>query len=408
MENTIVLTMKEQKRLEIIERVLRGEVDMGKAAMVLGLSERQVYRVKAKIRSEGVKGVIHGNRGRSPRRKLGEAIVRRVVALARGKYRGFNDHHFTEKLQDEGMKVSREKVRRILRAEGIFSPRRRRPPKHRRRRERRASEGLMLQVDGSPHDWLEGRGPRLTLLGAIDDATSHVPAALFALQESSWGYLRLFLTAFRNKGLPHSLYADRHSIFITEREPTMEEELRGEQPKTQVARALEELGITLISAYSPQAKGRIERLWGTFQDRLTSELRLAKAKTLTEAQQVLEGFLPIYNRRFGKVPQSPAAWRSVESKQLERTLCFKYRRTVSNDNTVPFHGLTLELPKLSTHRSWAHKRVDIHVLLDHSVEVFYQNERIAQFDSTTMLSKGLSRKNGRWTAQTLGPHPISP
>lgn len=148
------------------------------------------------------------------------------------------------------------------------------------------------------------------MIGAIDDATSKVPKAFFEQNETSFAYFRLFSSVFKQKGLPQSVYADRHSIFWTEREPTTEEQLAGNQPRTQVGRALEELGVTLIPAGSPQAKGRIERLWGTFQDRLVSELRLAGAKTKEQAQAVLERLLPHYNRKFAKAAaQAKPAWR---------------------------------------------------------------------------------------------------
>src|SRR5574342_139684 len=174
------LTMKEEKRLEIIQRVFRGKLTVVRAAMVLGVSERQCYRIKARVVRGGPSGVVHGNRGRPSRYKVKEKTQRRIVELARGKYRGFNDHHLTEKLvEGEGIKACREKVRQILRAKGIASPRKRRPNKHRSRRERRAAEGMMLQVDGSPHDGLEGRGPTLCLIGAIDDATGKAMGAMF-------------------------------------------------------------------------------------------------------------------------------------------------------------------------------------------------------------------------------------
>ena len=367
--DTIALTMKEQQRVAVIERVFRRELTMAEAAMVLGVSERQSYRLKARIRKEGVRGVIHGNRGRSSPRKLPLKTHRRIVALARGTYRGFNDHHLTEKLADvEGIHVSRETVRQLLRREGLASPRKRRPPRHRARRELRAAEGMLLQVDGSPHDWLEGRGPMLTLVGAIDDATAQVPAAHFVDHETTWAYLELFWRIFRHNGLPQAIYADRHSIFWTVRDPTLEEQLAGRRPRTQVGRALDELGITLIPAHSPQAKGRVERLWGTFQDRLVSELRLAGATTPAEAQVVLARFLPQYNRRFAKAAADAGpAWRAVDRTRLVHTLCFKYRRVVAKDNTVAFHRVVLPLPKRSPFVSWAHKTVDVHVLLDGSV-----------------------------------------
>src|SRR5437899_2214091 len=345
METTIALTMKEQKRVEIIQRVFRRELRMAEAALVLGVTERNAYRVKARIRKEGVRGVVHGNRGRLCSWKLSQKNETKIVELARGKYRGFNDHHLTEKLvEEQEIEISREKVRRILRSHGIASPRKRRPAKHCSRRQSRETEGMMLQLDGSPHDWLQGRGPSLCLIGAIDDATSKVPAAFFEQAETSWAYLHLFSEIFSQEGLCHSAYADRHSIFWTDREPTVEEQLSGKRPKTQVGRALEELGITLIPAGSPQAKGRIERLWGTFQDRLVSELRLVGAKSKAEAQAVLDHFLPQYNRSFSKPALvAKPAWRKVEHKQLEQSLCFKYQRVVAKDNTVGFCGLVLAL-----------------------------------------------------------------
>src|ERR1700675_2679059 len=410
MENTLVLTMKEQGRVEVIERVFRREMTMAEAALVLGVTERQSYRIKAKIREEGGRGVLHGNRGRPCRWKVSEKTERKVIELARGKYRGFNDHHLTEKLeQEEGIKLSREKVRRLLRAKGISSPRERRAPKHRSRRVRREAEGMMLQIDGSPHDWLEGRGPRLCLIGGIDDATSKAPAAFFEEHETSAAYFRLFLEIGRTQGLPISAYADCHSIFWTEQEPTIEEELSDKHPKTQVGRALEELGVTLIPAGSPQAKGRIERLWGTFQDRLVSELRLAGAKNKEEAQAVLEKFLPQYNRRFSKPPvKALLAWQKVETKRLEQSLCFKYQRAVAKDNTVQFSGAVFQITKPSPCRSYANKKVQVHVLLDGSVELFYQGERIARFDSKTTRTIGLYRTNGRWEVSRYGPDTTQP
>ena len=399
------LTMKEEKRLEIIHRVFRGKLTVVRAAMVLGVSERQCYRIKARVVKGGGAGVVHGNRGRPSRRKVKEETERRIVELAKGKYRGFNDHHLTEKLkEEERIELSREKVRRILRSQGICSPRKKRAPKHRSRRERREAEGMMLQVDGSPHDWLEGRGARLCLIGAIDDASGKVPKAFFEQAESSWAYFGLFCEIFKQHGLPHSVYADRHSVFWTDREPTVEEQLENKRPTTEVGRGLQELGITLIPAGSPQAKGRIERLWGTFQDRLVSELRLAGAKTKAQAQTVLERYLPEHNRKFAKpAAQSQPAWRKASSDQIERALCFKQPRTVAKDNTVSFEGTVFQIPKVSPHRSYANKRIDVHVLLDGAVEFFYQKQKIAGFDSKTAHAQGLYRTIGKREGFRYGP-----
>ena len=399
------LTMKEEKRLEIIQRVLRGELTMGKASLVLGVSERQCYRIKARVKKHGVKGVVHGNRGRACKRKVKEKEVKRIVELAKGKYRGFNDHHLTEKLREqEEIELSREKIRQVLRFHGILSPRKKRAAKHRSRRERKEAEGMMLQVDGSPHDWLEGRGPSLCLVGAIDDATGKVPRAFFEQAESSWAYFRLFSEIFKKQGLCQLVYSDRHSIFWTDREPTIEEQLKNQRPTTEVGRGLEELGVTLILASSPQAKGRIERLWGTFQDRLVSELRRAQAKTQAQAQAVLERYLPEHDRKFSKpAAKAVPAWRKVSLKQIEQSLCFKQQRTVAKDNTVSFEGSVFQIPKTSPYRSYANKRIDVHVLLDGAVEFFYQKEKIASFDSKTTHAFGLYRTISKREGFRYGP-----
>jgi transposase len=398
------LTMQDEKRLEIIQRVFRGEVTVLRAAMILGISERQCYRIKRRVYQEGIKGVIHGNRGLPCKRKVKEKMIMRVVQLAQGKYQGFNDHHLTEKLKEhEQIELSREKVRRILRSYGISSPRKRRAATHRSRRDRRLAEGMMLQVDGSPHDWLEGRGPRLCLIGAIDDATGKVVGAFFTQAESSWGYLRLFSKIFKRHGLPQSIYSDRHSVFWTDREPTLDEQLINKRPLTEVGRALDELGVTLIFAGSPQAKGRIERLWGTFQDRLVSELRLAKAKTLPQAQAVLDRYLCEHNRKFSQPAQTQPAWRKIHSQQIDQALCFKEKRTVANDNTVTFDGVIFQIPKKSPYRSYANKRIDVHVGLDGSVEFFYKTEKIAAFDSTTTHAFGLYRTQKKREGFRYGP-----
>jgi transposase len=401
--------MKEEKRLEIVQRVFRGELTVAEAAVVIGVSERQCYRLKARVIREGAKGVVHGNRGRACKRKIKDKVVRRIVELAQGKYQGFNDHHLTEKLEElEKISLSREKVRRILRANGIRSPKKRRGIKHRSRRERRASEGMMLQVDGSPHDWLQGRGPRLCLIGAIDDATGKVMGALFTAAESSWGYFTLFSDVFKQHGLPHSIYSDCHSVFWTDREPTRDEQLINKRPTTEVGRGLEELGVTLILAHSPQAKGRIERLWNTFQDRLVSELRLARAKTMEQAQAVLERYLAVHNRKLAKPAKAEPAWRKVSSVQIERALCFKQQRTVGKDNTVTFEGTVLQIPKTSSFRSHVHRRVDVHVLLDGAVEFFYKTEKIATFDSKTTHALGLYRTHGKKEGFRYGPVSMLP
>lgn len=383
---TITLTMNEEKKLFVLEKVFRSELTMVEAAQVLDLSERHLYRVKASVKSKGPEGVVHGNRGKPCPWRLSLHLREEIPLLATGKYRGFNDTHFTEKLEEvEKIGVSRETVRKLLRCKNIASPRKKRPPKHRSRRPRKEAAGMMVQTDGSEHDWLEGRGPVLHLLGVIDDATSEVPNAFFEDEETTEGYFRLFHAMAEKKGLPLAIYADKYSTFwLNKSKLTLENQLLNRIPLTQVGRALKELTVTLIPAGSPQAKGRVERLWGTFQDRLTSELRLAKAGNKEQAQKVLEGFLPQYNRRFTKPPQQTTpAWRKIPaSVDLLRTFCWKYQRCVANDYTVAFCNRALQIPKLKAPLSLPGKTVDVLVLLDGTIEIFYQKHKLARFKST--------------------------
>lgn len=378
----VTLSKKENKRAMVLAKVERREITAAQAGEVMGLSVRQVRRLLARYRQDGPAALVHGNRGRQPYHTLAPSVRTQILEMAQSKYVGFNHSHLTEKLQEvEEMAVSRSTVRRILVNSGIKSPRKRRPPKHRRRRERMAQKGMMLQIDASRHNWLEGRGPWLSLIGAVDDATGEVPYALFRDQEDSQGYFLLTQEIARRHGLPLSIYSDRHSIFTYKRKDklSLEEELNGEQEPTQFGRLLKELEIQAIFALSPQAKGRVERLWGTFQDRLVSELRLSGAQTLDEANQVLWKFLPEYNRRFS-VPAAGvgSSFRALPLKlKLEEVFCFKYQRVVSNDNTVSLDGTLIQIPPGPARRSYAKARVTIHEGMDGSLGVYYQSNRIA-------------------------------
>jgi len=323
------MSEKQWKRWDVMERLGRGALTSAEAAGVLGLSVRQVRRVRRAVERRGRAGVMHGNRGRTPTHRLAEEVREQIVEWRRGKYAGFNDHHFTEKLCEvEGVTVSRASVQRLLRAAGIGPPRRRRPPKHRRRRDRKPQAGLMILWDGSRHEWLEERGPMLCLMGAIDDATGELlPGAHFVDQECAAGYLGVLKAIAEEKGLPLSAYMDRHgSLKRNDDHWTLEEELRGVQDPTQVGRALQALEIAVIFALSPQARGRVERLWGTLQDRLVSELRLAGATTVEHANAVLAAFRPDHNRRFAISPaDATPAWRAVRrGTDLARTCSFHY------------------------------------------------------------------------------------
>jgi transposase len=379
----VLLTMKEVNRLRVVQGYMDGKILIEEASKILKRSFRSVYRIVAKVREKGPEGVLHGNRNKVSPRRVPEAIRKKVIELVLGKYRDINDTHLCEILiETEGIVMGRETLRSILRKEGIPSKRKVKRRKYRSRRERKEAFGMMLQIDASPHDWLEGRGPWLTLVGGKDDATGYVWAH-FEEAETTWAYLDLMSEVITTRGIPLSLYADRHSIFHTTREPTIIEQLKDVVPLTQFARAMEELGITLIKAWTPQAKGRIERQWGTFQDRLVVSLRLAGANTLAQAREVLKRFLKEYNQRFCLLPKQDAAvFKKPPAKAvLHKILCLKETRMVKKDHTVSFGGLVLQIPFSKKYPCISDRQVDVRQYRDGHIEIVYRECVVALFSS---------------------------
>lgn len=356
-----------------------GRITAGEAADVLGLSLRHVRRILAAYRKEGAAALAHGNRGSKPHNALDDELKRRVLELAQSTYAGCNTQHFTELLAEwEGIAVSRSAVRLILLGVGLRSPRKRRPPKHRSRRERYPREGMLLQIDGSRDDWLERRGPYLSLIGAIDDATGKAPYGLFRAEEDAQGYTLLLRHIVENHGVPEALYHDGHGIFERSRkEPeSLEEQLAGRRKPTQFGRMMEELSIISITSLSPQARGRIERLWGTFQDRLKSELRIAGARTIEEANRVLWNFLPRFNERFAVPAREPdLAYRPVpDGFNPDEVFCFKYERSVGRDNVVRFGGHRLQIMPANGRLSYVKAHVEVHERMNGSLAVYYKGQ----------------------------------
>jgi transposase len=378
----IELSKKENHRVRVLASASESGRTNKEVAQALGVSVRQVQRMKKALKEEGPAGLAHGNRGFCAKHALAPETAARVVELYKSRYAGFNFTHFTEKLVEvEGIAISRPSVRRLLLAAGYRSPRKRRAPKHRSRRERRACEGAMVQLDGSYHDWLEGRGPWMCLLGAIDDATGKVLGAVFREHEDAHGYFLLMREVVAKHGIPETVYRDRHGIFEKDKkEPTdIWEDFAGKRTPTQFGRLMEELGITPIPANSPQAKGRIERLWGTFQDRLVSELRLAGACTMEEAEEVLRVMIVDHNRRFSRKPTDPkSVYRRMESgKTYDPVFCFKYPRTVAKDNTVVFGRRIVQVPRGPGGRSYSGCKVEVQHRFDDSLHIYYQGACIA-------------------------------
>jgi transposase len=387
-QETFALSQKELQRVAVISSCVKGDLACARAASLLNLTPRHVKRLKSRLRQGGEAALAHASRGRPSHRRLPQRVRNRILQLARTTYAGFNDHHLCEKLvEKEGFSLGRETLRRLLRSAGIGSPRKRRAPTHRQRRLARAREGEMVLLDASLHRWLQDRGPQLTLLGFLDDATRKVLVAEFFPTEDARGYFRLLHGLLRRFGIPLSFYGDRHSVFVRNDDHwTVEEQLAGRRQPTQFGRALQQLGITYIAAQSPQAKGRVERLWGTFQDRLTSELRLAGANDLVTSNQVLHRFLPDHNRRFGRAPrETETAWRPA-AKNLDHICCFHHERLVSNDNVVQWDGRRFQIPPHPHRFSFAGARVQLYESLEGKVAIYYGNNKLQHTEGVTFSS----------------------
>lgn len=410
MEN-VTLTPKEQSRLQVLNSLLAEHTTLDQAATLMGVSTRHTRRMLAAYRERGVTAVAHGHRGRRAPNATPEAVACDVVHLAGTRYAEANHTHLSELLSErEGIGIGRTTLRRILVNAGLKSPRRRRPPKHRVRRQRMPREGMLVQVDGSYHPWLGDQVPPFTLLVAVDDATGTVVNALFCEKEEAYTYFLLIQDLVRSVGIPVALYVDRHGVF----RHTPGAGLPG--TSTQFSRAMDELGIQMIFALSPQAKGRVERTAGTLQDRLVTELRLAGASSIAEANGVLEQFLPRYNRRFRVPPQCPeSAYRPLGPElSLEKVLCFKHRRKVAKDNTVKFQLHTLQLLPEPERPSYAGAVVEVLEGLDGRLRVRHEGRiinsqeappspvflRTGQGDSDTAHAStaGSNQLNQRWEA----------
>jgi transposase len=380
----LTLTTKEQNRLQTLNGVLEKHWPMREAARIMGVSERQGWRILAAYRKEGAAALAHGNRGRTPANAINPDLYQQVVALAREQYSGINHSHLAELLEErEDITISRSTLRRILTRAGLPSPRRGRSPRHRCRRQRMPQEGMLLQIDGSHHRWLENRGPWFTLFLAIDDATGKAPFALFREREDTLGYFELLKAVIERCGIPLGVYTDRHSIFRVERGPHKEN-----LPCTQFGRALRELGITHIRANSPEAKGRVERANGTFQDRLVSELRLSGASNIMEANLALRDFLSRFNQRFGVPAAQPEkAYRLISlGMDIDGILCLKERRRVARDNTVQYRGRNLQIFPDAEKVSYAGAYVEIQERLNGQVLACYQDKILTPQDAPLLAA----------------------
>lgn len=335
----IVMSQKELMRWHILTQILEKKITRARGAEEMGVTGRQIRRLLKRVGEEGAEGVCHRGRGRVSNRQLGEEIKGRALQLYQEKYWDFGPTLATEKLWERDQIRLGQGTLRLWLKEGEMDYPTRSARRHRRWRMRKRGRGEMVQMDGSRHAWFEGRGPACVLMGYIDDATGEVFGRFYEY-EGTIPALDGFARYVKRYGLPLSVYLDRHTTYKSNAKPTVEEALAGAEPMSQFERGLGELGVKVIHAYSPQAKGRIERLFGTFQNRVLREMRLEKVSTIQEANLFLERYLPVFNKRFRVIAADPVDLhrKCPPLRVLERTLCVKEERVLRNDFTIAYEG----------------------------------------------------------------------
>jgi hypothetical protein len=371
-KDIIMLSQKELKRLHVIQKALEGVIKQVEAAEMLALSDRQIRRLVKRVSIEGDAGIAHKARGKPSGRRLPVKIRDRVIELYREKLQGFGPTLAAEKVFEmAGIQISDETLRLWLIKEGEWQ-KQRKGRGHRQWRERKHHVGEMVQMDGSHHDWFEGRGAKCVLMGYIDDATSKV-FARFHEYEGTIPAMDSFRRYIRKYGMPGKVYSDKHTTYKSPAKPSIEDDINGTKPLSQFERALKDLGVDVIHAHSPQAKGRIERLFKTFQDRVVKEMRLKGISSIEEANKFLQEYLPEYNRRFAVKPKEEENFHREIPKglNLDRILCIKTERTLRNDFTISHNGTLYQiLDKTNA------KKVQIEERINGTMAITYEDSRL--------------------------------
>ena len=367
-KDIIIMRQKELKRLHVIHRVMEGELTQVEASEILSLSERQIGRIVKRRREEGEEGIQHRSRGRESSRRLPKKMKDRVVALYVQKYQGFGPTLTSEKLHElDAIELSKETVRKWLIEAGHWQ-KARKTRTHRQWRERKSHCGEMLQMDGSHHDWFEGRRAKCVLMGYIDDATGRTFCRFYEY-EGTIPAMDSFKRYMREHGIPLSVYFDKHTTYKSTAEPSIEDEINGTEPLSEFGRALTELGVKLIHAHSPQAKGRVERLFNTLQDRLVKEMTLRGINTIEEANKLLKSYLSSHNKRFAVKPKEQSdLHRSIpKGLNLDKILCIRTERTLRNDTTIAHNGKLYQIQEaVKSKKVLVEERVNGKMLITHN------------------------------------------
>mgnify|MGYP001165943941 FL=1 len=403
-EDRVIMSVKELRRVHVIRQTMEKRLTQVKAGILLGLTPRHIRRLIERVKQAGDHGLAHRGRGKPSNRRIPETVKAKGLKLYAQRYGDFGPTLAAEKLTEcHGMAVSAETVRGWLRDAGIDHFTRRKRP-HRAWRERKAHVGELVQLDGSHHNWFEGRGSRCVLMAYIDDASSRVYARFYAY-EGTIPAMDSFTRYVMQYGVPLAVYADKHTTYQSPAPPTVDEQLAGVTPTSQFGRALSELGVELIPAHSPQAKGRVERLFKTFQDRVIKEMRLADVSTLDAANQFLEGYLPSYNQRFTVQPAQVVDLHRPRpaSRDLDRSLCIKTPRGLRRDWTVAHHG---HLYQVRTNVRATHVLVEERV--DGTMRITHQGRPLGFHAITSRPVKAVETKTVHPPRRPVTPRPDHP
>lgn len=382
-KDMITMSRRESKRLHLIHQALDRKITQVAAAEVLGMSARQLRRLIKRVRAEGDDGICHRSRGRASNNRIPLSTQSRVLRLFRREYADFNLVHATEKLSEVHEIAISDETLRLWLNEASIAYKKRRVRKHRQRRERRACFGELVQIDGSHHDWFEGRGPWCVFMGYIDDATGTVYGRFYAY-EGTTPAMDSMKRYIKHYGTPQSVYLDKHTTYKSWAKPTIDEQLSGQEPMSHFEKSLAALEVEVIHANSPQAKGRVERLFKTLQDRLVREMRLLKIKSIEEANAFLETYLPKYNNRFRKQPRVKADLHrpALHTRELDRILCIKEERTVKNDFTIAYNGKLYQIEQVTRA-----KKVIVEERLDGILHITYKGQDLRYREITEQSSK---------------------
>ena len=397
-EDILVMSQRELNRIQVINKVRVKEVKQKDAAEMLAISERQIRRIVRRVKKEGIRGIIHRLRGCSAHNKIDNKKQENILRIYEKKYQGFGAKLFSEKLEEwYRIKISKETLRNWLISEG-YQQRKRKKKKHRQWRVRKEYYGQMIQMDGSHHPWLEERGPNLVLMGYIDDATNRVYGQFYDY-EGTIPAMDSFKRYAKKYGIPQSIYLDRHSTYKVTHYDQWKAKVFGDvDPLSQFERALKELGVKVIHANSAPAKGRIERLFRTLQDRLVKELRLAGAKTLKDANEVLEQYLQEHNSRFMVEPVRRANLhrRAPKSVDLDKILCIKTTHPLRNDFTIAHKKRLYQVLEYTTA-----KQVEVRELVNGRMAIVVKGRKLIFKEIERLPVKKRMRLSQRSPIRTL-------